>query len=118
MSDITIKDMLAWLEGQRDEINTVITMVEPDQQAAYMPELRIINAIAERVQEMTAVEYLKATREIADAYCDHINGCMECPFYTDDFSGGMLCSFDVTTRNPRKTVAIVKKWKEERTNAD
>ena len=102
--DKSAKQMIAWLDRKRDEIN---------EQGAWMPELQVINAITERVQEMTAVEYLKATREIADAYCDHVNGCMECPFYTDDFSGGMLCSFDVTTHNPRKTVAIVKKWKEE-----
>ena len=115
MPEITIKAMLKWLDGQRDAVNARIIASPPENQGRYMPELQVINAIAERVQEMTAVEYLKATREIADAYCDHVhvNGCMECPFYTDDFSGGMLCSFDVTTRNPRKTVTIVKRWKEE-----
>lgn len=98
--DKSAKQMLAWLDRKRDEVNEQIIHAAPDEQGAWMPELQVINAIAERVQEMTAVEFVDAWGEICKQY-----GCDECPLSEDDG--------DCSTRSPSNALSIVKKWKEE-----
>ena len=114
MSKITIKAMLKWLDGQRDAVNARIIASPPENQGRYMPELQVINAIAERVQEMTAAEFLKTL----DAECIEHEGtfengvgpCRECPF-----DGACIYGDQV---DPRLSVERVKKWKEEQDAAD
>ena len=65
--DKSAKQMIAWLDRKRDEINEQIIHAAPDEQGAWMPELQVINAIAERVREMTAVEYFRAKEEMCDS---------------------------------------------------
>lgn len=105
MSKITIKAMLKWLDGQRDAVNARIIASPPENQGRYMPELQVINAIAERVQEMTAVEYGKLHDEICDAY-QHCM-CALCPL------GNNCISLDSYGDDIRRAVEIVKWWKEE-----
>ena len=103
MPNITVKDMLKWLDGQRDAVNTLINVAPPDRKDQYMPELYVINAIAERVQEMTAVEFLKARTEM----CDDYRFVLKCNGNCFD-----RCARD-ERKNPREVVEIVKRWKEE-----
>ena len=105
MPNIAIKDMLKWIDSQRDVVNTLINVAPPDRKDQYMPELYVINAIAERVQEMTAVEYLDDIRAIK-RICANRAGCRGCPFDAE-------CPF-VSSTQPHRAVEIVKRWKEER----
>lgn len=98
------KTILAWLDKQRSIVNDMIVNLPPDEQKQLLPELQIINAIAERVNEMTAVEYFEAKVEMCSGH-----SCEECP----------LNRYPVRCRaleyeNPRDAVAATKKWKEER----
>ena len=102
--DKSAKQMIAWLDRKRDEINEQIIHAAPDEQGAWMPELQMINAIAERLQEMTAVEYLDCIRSIKQICADRAR-CNGCPFDAG-------CPF-VSSTPPRRAVEIVKKWKEE-----
>lgn len=108
MPEITIKAMLKWLDGQRDAVNARIIASPPENQGRYMPELQVINAIAERLQEMTAVEYLEAMRKL----CDDYRFVLKCDGKCFD-----RCGRD-ERKNPREAVEIVKRWKEERDAAD
>lgn len=47
---ITTTDMLRWLDGKRSEVNTRIVAAPPDEEGRYHGELKIINAICERVR--------------------------------------------------------------------
>ena len=93
MPEITKKDMLAWLDMQRDATNTEIVYAAPSEQAQYHGNLKVINAIAERVNEMTAVEYLEAREKMP---------VME----------ATKAIFAVSKDN-RRAVEIVKRWKEK-----
>ena len=108
MPEITIKAMLKWLDGQRDAVNARIIASPPENQGRYMPELQVINAIAERVQEMTAVEHLKARAKM----CDDYRFVLKC----DGKCFGRCVRYE--HKNPRAAVEIVKRWKEEQDAAD
>lgn len=100
------QDALRWLDMQRDAINTEIAYAAPSEQKQHHENLKIINRLAERTQEMTAVEYARAHDEICDAHqhcmctsCPLGNNCVTLYSYGDD-----IC----------QAVEIVKMWKEER----
>lgn len=121
MQKVTTQDMIALLNEIGEQV--IVAMVERGDGEERDPamdmlarKVQIINAIAERVQEMTAVEYLETFREIVDAYCSDEVGCRECPFGGGDFSVNVQCAFDETTKHPRRTVEIVRRWKEEQGN--
>lgn len=99
------KTQLAWLDKQRSIVNDMIINLPPDEQGQLLPELQVINAIAERVREMSAVEYLEARGELCKAYSSR--PCDECPLSRVD--GG--CTED--ENDPRRAIEIVRKWKEE-----
>ncbi len=107
MSDITTKDILAWLDMQRDAVNTEIVYAAQSEKKQYHKHLEIINALAERVQEMTAVEFLKTCVDM----CDGRGDCEGCALDGDD------CPFGLVT-SPRRAVEIVKRWKEEQDGQD
>ena len=67
-----------------------------------MPELQVINAIAERVREMTAVEYLT-----------WLNMAWEEMNITHD-KKRLREIIRMHIRCPERAVAAVKRWKEER----
>ena len=103
MNDSMKQDALRWLEMQRDAVNTEIVFAAPSEQKQYHENLKIINWLAERTQEMTAVEYFEAKVEMCSGH-----SCEECP----------LNRYPVRCRaleyeNPRDAVAATKKWKEE-----
>ena len=107
MAEITKKDILTWLGRKRDEVNEQIIHAAPDEQGAWMPELQVINAIAERVQEMTAVEYLEARDEICNRHY-RFGDCSPCPF-----NGAVCLLWRIEREECYRAVEIVKKWKEE-----
>lgn len=47
---ITTTDMLRWLDDRRSEVNARIVAAPPDEEGSYHSELKIINAICERVR--------------------------------------------------------------------
>lgn len=102
---IDAKKALAWLDLQRDAVNTEIAYAAPSEQKQYHENLKIINWLAERTQDMTAAEYARAHDEICDANqhcmcesCPLGNNCVTLYSYGDDIL---------------RAVEIVKKWKEE-----
>lgn len=103
------KTALAWLDKQRAIVNDLIVNLTQDEQKTLMPELQVINWLAEAARihggEMTAVEYLKARGELCRSYNGH--SCDECPLSRVD--GG--CTED--ENDPSRAVEIVKMWKEE-----
>ena len=103
------KTILAWLDMQRDAVNTEIAYAAPADQKQHHENLKIINALAERVNEMTAVEYLKALNEECSKHegvCSVGNHpCRKCPF-----DGACIYGEEV---EPTVSVEIVKRWKEE-----
>lgn len=105
MPEITTKTMLDWLDRHRTAVNEQIVTVHSDEKAAWMPELQIINALAERVRDMTAVEYARAHDEICDAH-QHCM-CASCPLGNNCVS---LCSYGGEIHI---AVEIAKRWKEE-----
>ena len=100
---------------QRDAVNTEIVYALQDEKKQYHKHLQIINALAERAQEMTAVEYLTIRRKIDEAYCQQMDYeiCKLCPLGKVSENGTRFCSYVEVTKNPQRTVAILKKWKEE-----
>lgn len=104
MPEITKQDALRWLEMQRDAINTEIAYAAPSDKNQYFRNLWIVNWIADRVKDMTAVEYLEARREM----CDDYRFVLRCNGKCFD-----RCVGD-ERKKPREAVAIVKRWKEER----
>ena len=102
MPEITKQDALRWLDMQRDAVNTEIIYAPQDEKKQYHKHLEIINALAERVQEMTAVEYLETCVKI----CEGSDICNDCVL--DD-----ACPLCMECELPRRAVEIVKKWKEE-----
>lgn len=87
---------LAWLDKQRSIVNDMIVNLPPDEQRLLMPELQVINAIAERVNDMTAVEYLKVQRDM----------------FVQNEPKAITSTLE-QMYNPVHAVEIVKKWKEE-----
>ena len=104
MPEITKQDALRWLEMQRDAINTEIAYAAPDDKRQYFGNLKIVNWLADRVNEMTAVELLDDVREVRQICAARV-GCNGCPFD----AGCPLVSSDP----PRRVVEVVKRWKEE-----
>lgn len=100
--EITTKALLAWLNAQRDAANEKIVAASPQEEGQYKQELQIINAIAERVGEMTAVEYLEVCNEI----CEGRESCDGCGLFE-------YCPFCMAQEFPRRAVEIVRRWKEE-----
>ena len=112
MPNIAIKDMLKWIDAQRDVVNTLINVAPPDRKDQYMPELYVINAIAERLQEMTAVEFFGAVNELRSMYCAD-GDCSDCPLEREKVRcGHNLCGY--LLEYPVRYITIVKRWKEER----
>ena len=109
MPKVRIKDMLKWIDAQRDVVNTLINVAPPDRKDQYMPELYVINAIAERLQEMTAVEYFRAKEEMCDSDWNAVS-CKRCELRGSCDNRG--CVY-FEQASPRLSVEIVKKWKEE-----
>ena len=99
------KTQLAWLDKQRSIVNDMIVNLPPDEQRKLLPELQVINAIAERVRDMSAVEYLKARNKMCAA--NDGTDCLHCPL--------VECRIG-EKHNPRVAVEIVKRWKEEHNN--
>lgn len=93
MSEITKQDALRWLEMQRDAVNTEIVYAPQSEKKQYHKHLEIINALAERVQEMTAVEYLEAREKMPMIEATK--------------------SIFAVGKDNRRAVEIVKRWKEE-----
>ena len=90
------QDALRWLDMQRDAVNTEIVYAPQSEKKQYHKHLEIINALAERLNEMTAVEYFEAQREMfVQKRPDAITATLE------------------QANNPRRAVEIVKRWKEE-----
>ena len=102
MPEITKQDALRWLDMQRDAINTEIAYAAPDEKKQYHENLKIINWLVDRVNEMTAVEYLEACGKICEGR-EICNGCV-----LDD-----NCPFSTAQEYPGRAVEIVKRWKEE-----
>lgn len=106
MQKVTTQDMIVLLNEIGEQ--AVVAMVERGDGEEHDPimdmlarKVQIINAIAERVQEMTAVEYLEARREmIVQKESVAIPAVIEQVMY------------------PRRAVEIVKRWKEDQENAD
>lgn len=104
MGEITKQDALRWLEMQRDAINTEIAYAAPSDKGQYFDNLRIVNWLVDRVNEMTAVELLDDVRAIR-RICAASVGCNGCPFDAE-------CPL-VSSTPPRRAFEIVKRWKEE-----
>lgn len=102
MPEITKQDALRWLDMQRDAVNTEIAYAAPADQKQYHENLKIINWLAERTQEMTAVEYFEAKVEMCDA--NDGMACLHCPMVD--------CRIG-EKHHPRRAVEVVKRWKEE-----
>ena len=100
---------LAWLDKQRSIVNDMIINLPPDEQWQLRQELQVINAIAERTQEMTAVEYLKAKTEMCDSDWNAAS-CNRCELRGSCEERG--CAY-FEQEHPFLSVEIVKKWKEE-----
>lgn len=106
MTDTQIQ--LAWLDKQRSIVNDMIVNLPPDEQKKLMPELQIINAIAERVGKLTAEEFFETVTEecarhegVCTADSHPCRGCAfdhKCPYATEDWRGA---------------INVVKRWKEE-----
>ena len=107
MPEITKQDALRWLDMQRDAVNTEIIYAPQDEKKQYHKHLEIINALAGRVQEMTAVEYLEAREEICNRHY-RFGDCAPCPF-----SGAVCLLWRIEREDHHRAVEIVKKWKEE-----
>jgi hypothetical protein len=108
MPEITKQDALRWLDMQRDAINTEIAYAAPSDKGLYFGNLKIVNWLADRVQDMTAVEFFETVTEecarhegVVTADSHPCRGCAfdrKCPYATEDWHGA---------------INIVKRWKEE-----
>lgn len=99
------KTILAWLDMQRDAINTEIAYAAPDDKGQYFGNLKIVNWLVDKVNDMTAVEYLEVRREMCET---HLHDCRLCPFA----ARGQIC-WRKEDFEPHVAVEIVKRWKEE-----
>ena len=99
------QDALRWLDVQRDAINTEIAYAAPDDKGQYFGNLKIVNWLVDKVNEMTAVEYLKTRKEMCEV---HLHDCRKCQFA----ARGQIC-WRKEEFEPHVAVEIVKRWKEE-----
>ena len=99
------QDALRWLDVQRDAINTEIAYAAPDDKGQYFGNLKIVNWLVDKVNEMTAVEYLKTRKEMCEV---HLHDCRKCQFA----ARGQIC-WRKEEIEPHVAVEIVKRWKEE-----
>ena len=103
------QDMLAWLSARREALNARIVAASPQEEGQYLGELQIINAIEARLNEMTAVEFLRTVDEECAKY-EGVNYPGSSPCRLCPFEGRCIYGDDV---EPSVAVDIVKKWKEE-----
>ena len=95
-NDVSVQYMLEYLNERIYSLETAMALSPPIDQPPFHDEIRIINAIAERVREMTAVEYFETQREMfAQKAPDAITVAVE------------------QAITPRRAVEIVQKWKGE-----
>lgn len=109
MEKITDKDIMQWLDAQRDAANAALAALGDGEEdhVERSPEgkaVRIINAIEAQLREMEAVEYLEARKELCNS-----QACKNCPLSTYNTKHCAHMEY----RMPRRAVEIVKKWKEE-----
>ena len=117
MDKITMDDIMQWLEAQRTEANARLSALGDGDEShvEYSSDakaVRIINAIVERMGEMTAVEYLEAKTEMCDSEWNAAR-CDRCDLNDPQIDRG--CAY-FETDHPIRAVEIVKKWKEEQGN--
>lgn len=114
MPKVTTQEMIVLLNEIREQ--AVAAVVEQGDSEEHDPimdmlarKVQIINAIAERVRDMSVVEYLKVKAEMCKAYAewDGRADCRRCPMV--DCRVG-------EKHNPRRAGEIVKRWKEEQGN--
>lgn len=106
------QDALRWLEVQRDAINTEIAYAAPDDKGQYFGNLKIVNWLVDKVNDMTAVEYLQTTRQICE--CNSQFKCNGCPFSARTVEDEMTCICgELQVYESERAVEIVKRWKEE-----
>ena len=103
------KTILAWLDMQRDAVNTEIVYALQSEQKQYHGHLKIINWLADRVKDLSAVEYFFAKDEM----CDNVDSCEDCVLGLVDGGNSRNC-VEYECWHPRLAVEIVKRWKEER----
>ena len=103
MHDVTNQDMVTLLNEIGEQ--AVVAMVERGDGEEHDPimemlarKVQIINALADRVNEMSAVEFVEACEEICAG-----RKCYNCPLNNG------FC----TAHGIRLAVEIVKRWKEE-----
>lgn len=101
MPEITKQDALRWLDMQRDAINTEIAYAAPSDKNQYFGNLRIVNWLADRLNEMTAVEYFETQREM----------------FVQKEPAAITATLE-QARNPRLAVEIAGRWKEEHDGND
>ena len=122
MQKVTTLEMIVLLNEIGEQ--AVVAMVERGDSEEHDPimemlarKVQIINAIAERVKEMTAVEYLIEMHNILRTYCDNGSwSCGDCPLLVGEKKE--KCALDNIAKNPRNIVEIVKKWKGEQDGND
>ena len=114
MRDITIQDMVTLLNEIGEQ--AVVAMVERGDGEEHDPimdmlarKVQIINAITERVNEMTAVEYLEAKTEMCDSDWNAAS-CNRCELRGSCEERG--CAY-FEQEHPFLSVEIVKRWKEK-----
>lgn len=112
MAEITKQDALRWLDMQRDAINTEIAYAAPDDKRQYFGNLKVVNWLVDRLNEMTAVEYLEIKHKICVHYIEHAKTrvCAGCPLDGVDHTN-YTCGW-LANNYPRRAVEIVERWKE------
>lgn len=119
MPDITKQDALKWLDMQRDAINTEIAYAAPLDKGQYFGNLKIVNWIADRLNEMAAVEYLETKIAMCEAVWSDANEDYDCCDGCDLYDPETERHCEYFEHNaPRRAVEIVKRWKEERDGND
>lgn len=105
MQKVTTQEMIVLLNEIREQaVAAVVERGDGEERDPAMDMLarkvQIINAIAERVREMTAVEF---ARTVFDAWHS---------YYDDDFAFAQIV-VNKLCEDPNVAVEIVKRWKEE-----
>lgn len=122
MPTITVEDMLKWLDVQHAAAVDKLQAMQDGEEnhierSEAATDMRIINAIKERVQELTAAEYLEAHQKMCVEYLNTddfpISACAGCPLENPYCN----CKY-FELHYHRQAVEIVKRWKEERDGND
>lgn len=112
MPKITVKDMLVWLDYQRQVYNDAIVKAHPEDQRQFAWEVQHINAIEARIKEMAADEYLRVRNEMCAAYASA--DCDGCPFDSECGEDEPNCLLGNYERQfPSTGIEKIKRWKEE-----